>query len=272
MEKTSVLKLVLVNSLARDSKINYNRFSMLFVATFNNQRTTMKTYLALSIIICSLLSVTALADSPIYGNEQPSQVQSPDNESYCQPLNPYFSVHQASTGYSSEVADDIPAELIGQSISEVSIYVGEFYGWIDPSGVVLNFYNRECPPNLDPDQTIYFNWDDVEKELVYDSSWRVYFVTMILPEPVEILEQMSMGAYVDNNWGTDEPYCGVGITNYDIVHGCGESYIDAEDWGYIRWTGSGDIVGTYFDMAYCLSTGPTASKDSSWGSLKASFR
>ncbi|MCP4088463.1 MAG: hypothetical protein GY746_01530 [Gammaproteobacteria bacterium] len=232
----------------------------------------MKTFFVLLILICTLFAVTALADSPIFSNDQPGQVPSPDNVSYCQPLNPYFSVHNASTGFSSEVADDIPAELTGQIIYEVSIYVGEFYGWIDPSGVVLNFYNDECPPNLDPDQTFYFAWDDIEKELVYNSSWRVYLVTLILPEPVLILDQMSMGAYMDNDWGEAEPLCGVGVTDYDDTYGCGESYIDAEYWGYIRWTGSGELVGTYFDLAYCLSTGPAANEDKSWGSLKAMFR
>jgi hypothetical protein len=68
------------------------------------------------------------------------------------------------------VADDIPLEFLGTMIHAVSLYVGEFYGdWIDPDGVVLNIYNSECLPSL---------------------------------EPVMVLRELSIGAYVDNSWGS----------------------------------------------------------------------
>ncbi len=216
----------------------------------------------------------ALAEAPlIHGAKEPMGPAPTRDAFYCQPLNPYWNVHQASTGYSSEVADDIPLEFLGTMIHAVSLYVGEFYGdWIDPDGVVLNIYNSECLPSLDPDQSLYFAWDDIEKEIVYDGSWRVYLVDLILPEPVMVLSEMSIGAYVDNSWGTEEPFCGVGITDFDDVYGACDAAIDAEDWGFLRWTPSSHFTGVGIDLAYCLTTGPVAADDVSWGSLKSVYR
>lgn len=113
----------------------------------------------------------ALAEAPlIHGAKEPMGPAPMRDAFYCQPLNPYWNVHQASTGYSSGVADDIPLEFLGTMIHAVSLYVGEFYGdWIDPDGVVLNIYNSECLPSL---------------------------------EPVMVLSELSIGAYVDNSWGS----------------------------------------------------------------------
>jgi len=89
---------------------------------------------------------------------------------------------------------------------------------------------------------------------------------------VMVLSEMSIGAYVDNSWGTEEPFCGVGITDFDDVYGACDAAIDAEDWGFLRWTPSSHFTGVGIDLAYCLTTGPVAPDDVSWGSLKAIYR
>ncbi len=234
----------------------------------------MKKATAIISLLLLMNAAFALAEAPlIFGAREPVG-QAPTRDAFhCQPLNPYFNVHQASTGFDSEFADDIPLEFVGTAIHEVSLYVGEFYGdWIDPDGVVLNFYNSECLPSLDPDVTFYFPWADIEKELVYDSSWRVYLVTLILPEPLGIENEMSLGAFVDNDWGTAEPFCGVGITDYDDVYGACDGAVDALDWGYPRWTSSSYYTGLGVDLAYCLTTGSVATDDQNWGTLKSFYR
>ncbi len=234
----------------------------------------MKKVIASLTFLLLINAAFALAEAPlIFGSKEPIG-QAPTRDSfYCQPLNPYFNVHQASTGYSSEFADDIPLEFLGTAIQEVSLYVGEFYGdWIDPDGVVLNFYNSECMPSLDPDLSFYFPWADIEKEMVYDGSWRVYLVSLILPEQVVVQSEMSMGAYVDNSWGGDEPFCGVGVTDYNDVYGACDGAVDAVDWGYPRWTSSSHYTGMGLDLAFCLTSGSVATEDQTWGTLKSFYR
>ena len=164
----------------------------------------MKKGIAALTFILLINTAFALAEVPLISGGRAPMGTAPTRDAfYCQALNPAWNVHQASTGYGSEVADDIPLEYLGTMIHEVSLYVGEFYGdWIDPDGVVLNFYHSECLPALEPDQNFYFAWADIEKEIVYNGSWRVYLVTLVLPEPVMVLNEMSLGAYVDNSWGT----------------------------------------------------------------------
>ncbi len=234
----------------------------------------MKKVIAALIFLVILNSAYALAEIPlIFGSKEPVGTVPVLDAFHCQPLNSYWNVHQASTGFSSEFADDIPLEYLGTMIHEVSLYVGEFYGdWIDPTGVILNFYHSECLPGVEPDQTFNFPWADIDKEVVYDSSWRVYLINLTLPEPVMVLNEMSMGALVDNNWGTDEPFCGVGITDYDDVYGACDGAVDAVDWGFPRWTSSSHYTGLGLDLAFCLTTGSVAVDERSWDALKSIYR
>jgi hypothetical protein len=233
-----------------------------------------KKVIAILTLLLLVNATLALADGPlIFGAKEPIGEAPSRDAFHCQPLNPYFNVHQASTGFGSEFADDIPSEYMGTVISEVSLYVGEFYGdWIDPDGVVLNFYNSECLPSLEPDVTFYFPWADIHKEMVYDGSWRVYLVSLTLPQELVVQSEMSLGAFVDNNWGGAEPFCGVGITDYDDVYGACDGAVDAVDWGYPRWTSSSHYTGMGLDLAYCLTTGTVATDEKTWGTLKSFYR
>ncbi|MCP4292681.1 MAG: hypothetical protein GY780_12705 [bacterium] len=233
----------------------------------------MKKVIVTLIALVLLSAALAQAKPLIYGSEKPLGGVPSLDAFHCQPLNPYWNVHQSSTGFSSEFADDIPLEYLGTEIHQVSLYVGEFYGdWIDPDGIILNFYHSECMPSLDPDQSFFFAWDDIEKEVVYDSSWRVYLVQLVLPESVMVLNEMTMGAVVDNSWGTEEPFCGVGVTDYDDVYGACHGVVDAVDWGYPRWTYSSHYTGMGMDLAFCLETGPVAVVPARWDALKANYR
>ncbi len=234
----------------------------------------MKKLIAALTFLLLLNAAFALADGHlIFGAKEPVGTVPVLDAFHCQPLNPYWNVHQASSGYGTEFADDIPSEFLGTMIYEVSLYVGEFYGdWIDPDGVVLNFYNSACLPDLDPDLTYNFAWADIPKEMVYDGSWRVYLVTLVLPIPVMVQDEMSLGAFVDNSWGTDEPFCGVGITDYDDVYGACDGAVEALDWGFPRWTYSSHYTGLGLDLAYCLTTGSVAVEDQTWGALKSFYR
>ena len=118
---------------------------------------------------------------------------------------------------------------------------------IDPLGIIVNLYAEDCPPVMDPYDTMYFDWGDptqMEYEFVNDQPGSYDLrVTLFLGNMMLIQAPMSIGFVVDNTWGIDPPYCGVDYS--PNVYGCGTGYYDHEYWGEPRWT-------TYNDVAYCL--------------------
>jgi hypothetical protein len=202
------------------------------------------------------MNIAPILTLPVFSSPQPVEVPEPDRENfYCQPQSPIYNAVNASTGYNSEIADDLPDEFSGEFFNVVSVHVVEWNGsWHQPQGITLNFYYSECPPDLDPDISWDFDWDDIDPVQVYDSSeWNAYRVTAILPETLEIHPAMSMGAQVRNDWGQANPLCGIGLTNMSYIFGCSDSYWDAAAWGYYRWTPSSGITGVAYDFAYCLA-------------------
>jgi hypothetical protein len=189
---------------------------------------------------------------------------------HCQDPTDIYSTTNASTGFGSECVDDIPAELDGMYVGQIVVYIGEWggSGWVDPSGIIVNLYNEDCPPNLDPYDTLYFNWDDpaqVEYEFVNDTGTSFDLrVTLFLGNMLYIQAPMSIGFVVDNNWGEEPPFCGVDYS--PNVHGCGIGYYDHDYWGEPRWTEA-------YDVAYCLDDeGVVAVKNSTWSSVKQLYR
>ncbi len=231
---------------------------------------------AILLLILTLAVATHAAD-PRYWQGPGDVTDAPTVEAfYCQQPTPYYLVN-ASTGYNSEVADDIPAEYADREIFQITLYVAEWSAiWIDPQTLVVNFYNSACPPELAPDLHYEFPWGELETSLFFSGTARtVYEVVATLPAPVTIQDPMSIGSYVVIDWGQSAPYCGLAMTP-EMVFGCGEAY-----WDFLpdapRWTpvsiGTGQDPA---DLAYCLTGGTTSVSDSpppvdhdtSWGRVK----
>ncbi len=235
------------------------------------------------IAILLLTAATASADDPS-GLLLPDggEVPATRDAFYCQ--SSWVGSVNASSGYDSEVADDIPDEFTGWVIDKIVLYVAEWMGtWVDPYGIAVNLYNSECPPDLEPTTHMEFDWAELSPVLEYHSPsfMTVYKVTATLPTPVVIEEEMSIGAYVLQDWGTNPPFCGFWFTPEDSVYGCGELYLDYQS-GAPRWTAFLNAApsGYYSDLTYCLIEASTsvgeAQVDSSeiqtWGEIKEFFR
>jgi hypothetical protein len=189
---------------------------------------------------------------------------------HCQDPTSSYSTTNASTGFESEFADDIPAELDGMFVGQIVVYIGEWggTGWVDPAGIIVNLYNEDCPPDMGPYETLYFNWGDanqMEYEFVNDTGTSFDLrVTLFLGNMIQIQSPMSIGFVVDNTWGTEPPYCGVDYSS--SVYGCGIGYYDHTYWGEPRWT-------SYNDVAYCLDDeGVVATESSTWSAVKHLYR
>lgn len=186
-----------------------------------------------------------------------------------EPTASYYTTN-ASTAFGSEIVDDIPANLDGEYIGQIVVYIGEWggSGWVPPNGIYVNFYHGECPPDMDPYDTLYFVWDNpdqMEYEFVNDTGTAFDLrVTLFLGNLVQIQAPMSIGFAVDNDWGTEAPYCGVDYC--DLVYGCGAGYYDHTYWGEPRWT-------QYHDVAYSLDNeGVIAVENSTWDAVKVLYR
>ncbi len=203
---------------------------------------------------------------------------------HCQPPTSLAAAN-ASTGYDTELADDIPDEFVGRFIHEITLWIVQWRAdWQDPQGLILNFYFSQCPPGQESDLQYTFPWLSLSPELYHYvpiGPITFYEVTAVLPEPVEITPQMSIGGIVVHDWGQEYPYVGLGVTIDNYISGCDEAYYDGGDFGYPRWTRISDVTGHHVDMAYCLAGGfssvpepesePT-SESKSWGRIKELFR
>ena len=174
---------------------------------------------------------------------------------YCQDPD-YVGVYNVSSGFGSEIADDIPNEFAGDTVTEVTLWVGEWSApWQDPTGVTVNFYGAQCPPAMDPMLSFMIPWDQWTTQLVYSGIAVVYRAEATLPEPVELEAGMSIGGQVVIAWGHDEPFAGVCSTAEWEISGCGEAYLDASWWGYTRWSPTSLYTQIPRDLAYCLGGG-----------------
>ena len=174
---------------------------------------------------------------------------------YCQDPD-YVGVYNVSSGFGSEIADDIPNEFAGDTVTEVTLWVGEWSApWQDPTGVTVNFYGAQCPPAMDPMLSFMIPWDQWTTQLVYSGIAVVYRAEATLPEPVELEAGMSIGGQVVIAWGHDEPFAGICSTAEWEISGCGEAYLDASWWGYARWSPTSLYTQIPRDLAYCLGGG-----------------
>ena len=177
----------------------------------------------------------------------------------------------ASVAYASEIADDIPASLAGQSFNQVGCY-GIQWGaaGVVPNGLYIRIYNGDCPPDQVATTTYYMTWAQMTTVNQNDPSYWVYYMEAMLPAPVVISGNMSIGFQLDTGTVQAAPYAG--ILNTDIVYGCGEAYRDGAFWGYPRWTPySQSTGGAQMDVAYSLGLETTAVDNSTWSSVKALY-
>jgi len=209
------------------------------------------------ILVSILFSGTSPVTTPVWTLDGTAEgrIQTQRPTDYFQEPD-FEAVYNMSTGFDSEIADDIPAALSGKMIVEVTLWMGEWYGWDDPDGVTVNFYQGACPPLIHPFLSITIPWSDWEKELVHAGLATVYRITAALPQPVEILPQMSIGGYVNISWGPVEPFTGLCATEEWNIHGLGEAYLDGASWGYTRWTSTAFYTGIPRDLAYRLLCTP----------------
>ncbi len=180
---------------------------------------------------------------------------------YCQDPE-YSMVYQMSSGFDAEIADDIPSELAGQVIGEITLWIGEWDApWQDPLGVRVNFYHEACPPTMEPTISFTIPWSEWSTELVYDGLAEVYRATAMLPEPVAITAGMSLGVTALIDWGTASPFTGFCATPMYVSYGACVAYLDAANWGYSRWTAIDFYTTIAQDLAYCLGGIVTATPD-----------
>ncbi len=141
--------------------------------------------------------------------------ESSGDDLYCQTPEPFGSVN-ASTGWSSKVADDIPLVLSGQTFNQVTIWVAEWQipdesHWVDPDAVWVRLYDGTCPPPDDAFAEYRVPWADVETMLWWPGNpWVVYEARVPLPEPVTLpFAATSIGFQIENSWGSAVPHSGV---------------------------------------------------------------
>jgi hypothetical protein len=171
-------------------------------------------------------------------------------------------VYQMSSGFDAEIADDIPGELAGQVIGEITLWVGEWDApWQDPLGVQVNFYLEACPPTMEPAFSFTIPWADWSTVLVYTGLAQVYRATALLPEPVTITPEMSLGVTALIDWGTDSPFTGFCATPMHVYYGACVAYLDAANWGYSRWTAIDFYTTIVQDLAFCLGGVVTAAPE-----------
>ena len=249
----------------------------------------MRTLLVIGILLAATAVASAALAAPVAapGPLQPSArpappatpghltTRTPRDVFYCQPPSFGYAVN-ASTAYESEVADDLPDSLIGQTVGEVTLYVTEWASgeWVEPAGVVISFYDGECPPPLEAAVVCSFAWAGLMTNLEHMNPpvRIVYSATAALPAPVTVTAGMSLGAYVVTDWAL-EPYAGLTLTEPDELHGCGELYWDDVTHGAPRWTPLSTVTGVAADLAYCLAESGTGLPDErSWGRMKSLFR
>jgi hypothetical protein len=227
-----------------------------------------------TLLICYLLTAAgvALAEGPV-GTTAPGPAIVPELRAvYCQSVVGDWPVINASTGLGTEAADEIPGALSGIQIDEVTLYAAEWPGsmWLDPSSLVVNFYDGSCPPAQMAVGSFVFDWDDIRTMTVYDD-WGLLVkqATVTLPAPLTLGAHMSIGGYVTISWGEEMPWCGLGLT--ESICGC-PCFVDGAYFGCPRWSPVSCMIGVDLDLAYCLSSSlPTPVRTTSWGRIRALF-
>ncbi|MBD3163558.1 MAG: hypothetical protein GF346_13720 [Candidatus Eisenbacteria bacterium] len=230
--------------------------------------------LAIVLLALGFIVAPAMAeDSASISADGPTNLPQDREAFYCQAPQAGWNATNASSGFVSELADDIPNDLVGNDITMVTFYVAQWAGnWQDPLAFTVNFYDGTCPPAMDPALSYTVDWANIQATFVYQGSWYVKECVVPLPEAVTITENMSIGGLSEIDWGQNPPYTGLCLTDEYTYYGCGSAYWAGDNWGYPRWTSLVNYFGYDIDMAYCLDGEAVAAQESSWGKVKSLFR
>jgi hypothetical protein len=236
---------------------------------------------ALAILAVLVFAGAVYANNPVQEAVNPVQIRAeapvevPANrDEYYQPPHVYLWTLNASAGFGSELIDDVPDELYCYWITGVDFYVG-LWGdyWMDPDGVIVNFYSEECPPgNLVHSE--FLPWGALDKEIVWDDpGWfTAFWCYGVLEDCIHVDYDLSIGFQVVNWWGDVAPYMGVVTTDDYLVFGDCEAWWRGAYWGYEGYVSG--YFGVPVDVAYSLdlSIEPSATENTSWGQVKSLYR
>jgi hypothetical protein len=228
----------------------------------------------LTAIVLMLLSIAVTAyawDSQSVSAPGPVDLPEMREAIYCQSTASDWNANNASVGFGSEMADDIPVAYAGTDVNEVTLYVAQWgAAWSNPAGMIVNFYNGVCPPGMAADASFTVPWAQCTAQLVYNGGWVVYSVLIPLPQSYTVGATTSIGGIVDQGWGQNPPYCGLVFSG--PISGCGQGYWDGDFWGFPRWSPFSNYFGYQLDMAYCIGGGPVPTHDTTWGRVRSLYR
>jgi hypothetical protein len=186
---------------------------------------------------------------------------------YCQPA--FGAAMNASSAFGAELSDDMPDAMAGDVFNQVGGWVLEWGGtWMNPTGVTINIYSGECPPNLAPAYSYFFAWGDLDTTYDPQSGYDAYYFEAMLPDVITIEAGMSVGFVAEIDWGQNAPYAGCCLS--DPQGGCGSAYWAGDYWGYPRWYSAADY-GYPYDLAYCLGYTVTATDETNFSAVKALY-
>ena len=79
---------------------------------------------------------------------------------------------------------------------------------------------------------------------------------------------MLLGLTALSSWGSGEwPYCGFGLTESGVIHGCDRVWYDSEF--HLRWSHG---LETFRDLAFCLEGFIVPNETLTWGQVRALYR
>jgi hypothetical protein len=229
---------------------------------------------ALALGFLALAAPVLAVESSHYHSTIPLQLTEPRcSVFYCQHPSSAWMAVNASSGFFSEVVDDLPGEFQGGSLTGAVHYVAEWgAGWVNPQSFTWEVFNGDCPPEVNPVASFTVDWSQLDPVLLYTGGWTVYQITGYWYNHVYIGAHTTLGGFSNNNWGENAPYCGLVIC--DEVSGCGEGYWAGEYWGYPRWTPLSMVIG-YSDVAYCaigFGSGVIPVNQTTWGRVRSLYR
>jgi hypothetical protein len=230
----------------------------------------------IAVTICCIAGSAHAEDPASIFQAGPISMPNVPGAFYCQqPVSDYYAIN-ASSGFASEVVDDIPDEWDGRMLEAVTVYLAEWGGaFSEPSNVVINVYNNDCLTiEQSPIVSYVVSYGDVTATVLMDDPWSVVQLYVPLPEPIELGSTGSIGWYVENSWGQEPPYCGAILTDNNDVWGDCEAYWDGDYWGYVRWTPLSDYYGNGISqgLAYCLGEhDPSPTVQTTWGRIKSLY-
>ena len=211
------------------------------------------------VLLFALASAAYAVDPRFFKSDKPVKLDfQHQREDYCQEHAPNYAVIlNASSGYLTEVGDDLPESFECSQVSGWDLIIGGWgAAWQDPYGIKVSIYEASCPPDMGPSHEVMYVWNGpfMTAECVWDGDWTAWHVHIDPVDQTHIENPMSMGIQVQNQWGQDPPYVGVVLTGEGQIYGQCEGYFSGDLLGYPRWTPISVPMGAPYDLAFCMTT------------------